>query len=162
MEKRNDGEYDTLPLARSTKVSSERMIVTSALGSALPLNTVPVFFKSMVHVTVSLALLVTWSSKIPLAWWEGKVCLDLKRCKKRTCLFYLRLPLWLWEFWERIMQTWNELRGLTRGLFNKGFDKNWGRLTLNPGALRSLFMVWAGSGPELRNPAWPRSTTWSI
>ena len=52
-------EYDTLPLARSTKVSSERIIVTSALGWALPLNTVPVFFKSMVHVTVSLASLVT-------------------------------------------------------------------------------------------------------
>jgi len=58
----------SLPLERSNKVSSERMIVTSALGFALPLNTVTVFFKSMVHVTVSLASLVTWSSKMPLAF----------------------------------------------------------------------------------------------
>ena len=39
--------------------------MTSALGVALPLYTDPFFFASIVHVTVSLASLLTWSSKMP-------------------------------------------------------------------------------------------------
>ena len=55
----------TLPDAKSIKVSSDSMIVTSAFGCALPMYTVPVFFKSIVHIAVSLASLVTCSSKTP-------------------------------------------------------------------------------------------------
>lgn len=58
----------TLPDAKSVKVSSDSMIVTSAFGCALPLYTVPVFFRSIVHVTVSFASLVTCSSKTPFVW----------------------------------------------------------------------------------------------
>lgn len=56
----------TFPEAKSVKVSSDMMIVTSALGRALPLYTVPVFFMSIVHVATSLASFDIWSSKIPL------------------------------------------------------------------------------------------------
>jgi hypothetical protein len=55
----------TLPDAISVNVSSDRMRVTSALGLALPLYTVPVFFKSTVQVATSFASLVTWNSKMP-------------------------------------------------------------------------------------------------
>jgi hypothetical protein len=55
----------TLPLAKSTRTSSARMIVTSALGVAFPLYTVPVFFASMAQVAVFPSL-VTWNSKMPL------------------------------------------------------------------------------------------------
>lgn len=49
------------------RTSSARIIVTSALGVAFPLYTVPVFFASIVHVAVCPSL-VTWSSKMPLVY----------------------------------------------------------------------------------------------
>jgi len=43
-------------------------MVISALGVALPLETVADFLASMVHVAVSFCALLTWSSKMPLVY----------------------------------------------------------------------------------------------
>ena len=56
----------TLPSESRTKVSSERMMVTSALGFALPLYTVPVFLRSIVQTASSPFSFLIRSSKIPL------------------------------------------------------------------------------------------------
>lgn len=48
-----------MPDAISVSVVSVKIIVISALGLALPLYTVAVFFKSIVQVAVSFASLVT-------------------------------------------------------------------------------------------------------
>lgn len=58
----------TLPVASSTKVSSERIRVTSALGFAGPLVTVPVFFRSIVQMATSPSLFLICSSKIPFVY----------------------------------------------------------------------------------------------
>jgi hypothetical protein len=58
-----------LPSAISTKVSSDRMTITSGFKPsdfASPFFTVPVFFRSMVHDAFSPAAFLTWNSKMPL------------------------------------------------------------------------------------------------